>query len=111
MQRLLGVEVPDDAEGVLQDVHWGAGLFGYFPTYTLGNLMRRAAVEARARGPARPRRAARARATSRRCASGCASTSTATAGTRARRAAPARHRPSYDPEPFLAHLRAKLAGL
>ncbi len=39
MQRLLGVEVPDDAQGVLQDVHWGAGLLGYFPTYTLGNLM------------------------------------------------------------------------
>ena len=39
MSRLLGVEVPDDAQGALQDVHWGAGLFGYFPTYTLGNLM------------------------------------------------------------------------
>ena len=39
MRRLLGVEVPDDAQGVLQDVHWGAGLFGYFPTYTLGNLI------------------------------------------------------------------------
>jgi carboxypeptidase Taq len=39
MQRLLGIEVPDDAEGVLQDVHWGAGLFGYFPGYTLGNLI------------------------------------------------------------------------
>lgn len=34
----LGVEVPSDADGVLQDVHWGAGLLGYFPTYTLGNL-------------------------------------------------------------------------
>jgi carboxypeptidase Taq len=39
MHRLLGVEVPDAAQGVLQDVHWGAGLFGYFPTYTLGNLI------------------------------------------------------------------------
>jgi carboxypeptidase Taq len=39
MHRLLGVDVPDDAQGVLQDVHWGAGLFGYFPTYTLGNLI------------------------------------------------------------------------
>jgi carboxypeptidase Taq len=39
MARLLDVEVTDDAQGVLQDVHWGAGLFGYFPTYTLGNLM------------------------------------------------------------------------
>ena len=39
MQRLLGIDVPDDAQGVLQDVHWGAGLIGYFPTYTLGNLI------------------------------------------------------------------------
>ena len=33
----LGVEPPNDAEGVLQDIHWTSG-FGYFPTYTLGNL-------------------------------------------------------------------------
>ncbi len=39
VHRLLGIEVPDDAVGVLQDVHWGQGAFGYFPTYTLGNLM------------------------------------------------------------------------
>jgi carboxypeptidase Taq len=39
MHRLLGVDVPNDAQGVLQDVHWGAGLLGYFPTYTLGNLI------------------------------------------------------------------------
>jgi carboxypeptidase Taq len=35
----LGIEVPDDAHGVLQDVHWAAGSFGYFPTYSLGNVM------------------------------------------------------------------------
>ena len=34
----LGVCPPSDADGVLQDVHWSAGLIGYFPTYTLGNL-------------------------------------------------------------------------
>ena len=39
MLRLLGIEVPGPSEGVLQDVHWSAGLFGYFPTYTLGNLV------------------------------------------------------------------------
>jgi carboxypeptidase Taq len=39
MHEYLGVEVPDDAEGVLQDVHWSAGLLGYFPTYALGNVM------------------------------------------------------------------------
>jgi carboxypeptidase Taq len=36
MRRLLGVEVPRDAEGVLQDVHWASGAFGYFPSYALG---------------------------------------------------------------------------
>jgi carboxypeptidase Taq len=39
MLRLLGIEVPSAADGVLQDVHWGAGLIGYFPTYSLGNLI------------------------------------------------------------------------
>ncbi|MCP4888622.1 carboxypeptidase M32 [Rubripirellula sp.] len=34
----LGIRPDSDADGVLQDVHWSAGLFGYFPTYTLGNL-------------------------------------------------------------------------
>ncbi|GIW74909.1 MAG: thermostable carboxypeptidase 1 [Phycisphaerales bacterium] len=37
-EQLLGLQVPDDAHGCLQDVHWSFGLFGYFPTYTLGNL-------------------------------------------------------------------------
>ena len=37
-REYLGIEPPTDADGVLQDVHWGACLFGYFPTYTLGNL-------------------------------------------------------------------------
>jgi carboxypeptidase Taq len=35
----LGLEVPDDARGVLQDVHWAGAAFGYFPTYALGNLI------------------------------------------------------------------------
>jgi carboxypeptidase Taq len=34
----LGIEPASNADGVLQDVHWSAGLIGYFPTYTLGNL-------------------------------------------------------------------------
>ena len=38
-RRLLGVSPADDAEGCLQDGHWAAGLFGYFPTYTLGNVI------------------------------------------------------------------------
>jgi carboxypeptidase Taq len=34
----FGVDVPSDAVGCLQDVHWSVGLIGYFPTYTLGNV-------------------------------------------------------------------------
>jgi carboxypeptidase Taq len=36
--KYLGITPKTDAEGILQDVHWSAGLIGYFPTYTLGNL-------------------------------------------------------------------------
>jgi carboxypeptidase Taq len=36
--ELLGLEPESDSDGALQDVHWSAGLFGYFPTYALGNL-------------------------------------------------------------------------
>lgn len=39
MNIYLGITPPDDALGVLQDVHWSAGLFGYFPTYALGNVL------------------------------------------------------------------------
>jgi carboxypeptidase Taq len=38
MRTLVGIEPSNDAVGVLQDVHWSAGLIGYFPTYTLGTL-------------------------------------------------------------------------
>ncbi|MCX7932777.1 MAG: carboxypeptidase M32, partial [Rhodovarius sp.] len=65
MQALLGITPPDDAQGVLQDIHWYSGAFGYFPSYTLGamaaaQLMRaaRAAVpgldEALSHGDAAP---------------------------------------------------------
>jgi carboxypeptidase Taq len=39
MDQLLGVRPTKDSQGVLQDTHWSSGLFGYFPTYTLGNLV------------------------------------------------------------------------
>ena len=39
MEEYLGIEVPDNAHGVLQDVHWSAGLIGYFSTYLLGTVM------------------------------------------------------------------------
>lgn len=38
MAKWVGVTPANDAEGCLQDVHWSIGAFGYFPTYTLGNL-------------------------------------------------------------------------
>jgi carboxypeptidase Taq len=38
-EHLFGIRPPDDAYGVLQDVHWSSGLVGYFPTYALGNLI------------------------------------------------------------------------
>ena len=37
-KEYLGVDVPNDALGILQDVHWYQGSFGYFPSYALGNL-------------------------------------------------------------------------
>ena len=39
MEEYLGITPEDDADGVLQDIHWSSGLIGYFPTYTLGNLI------------------------------------------------------------------------
>ena len=37
-REYLGVEVENDSEGVMQDTHWASGLFGYFPSYALGNI-------------------------------------------------------------------------
>ncbi|MCR2802914.1 carboxypeptidase M32 [Paenibacillus soyae] len=37
-KQYLGITPPSDAEGVLQDVHWSGGAFGYFPSYSLGNM-------------------------------------------------------------------------
>jgi carboxypeptidase Taq len=39
MKSYLGIDVPNDAQGVLQDIHWSDGLIGYFPTYQLGNII------------------------------------------------------------------------
>jgi carboxypeptidase Taq len=39
MEAYLGLTPPDDAMGVLQDIHWSVGSMGYFPTYTLGNVL------------------------------------------------------------------------
>ena len=39
MDEYLGITPPDDAKGVLQDIHWSSGMLGYFSTYALGNLI------------------------------------------------------------------------
>jgi carboxypeptidase Taq len=39
MKEYIGIEPPNDSDGVLQDVHWSGGLIGYFPTYSIGNVM------------------------------------------------------------------------
>jgi carboxypeptidase Taq len=39
MQAYLGLTPPDDTRGILQDVHWSIGYMGYFPTYSIGNLL------------------------------------------------------------------------
>jgi carboxypeptidase Taq len=48
-EKSFGIKVPDNRRGCLQDIHWSIGCFGYFPTYTLGNLnsaqLYRAALE------------------------------------------------------------------
>ncbi|QDV27613.1 carboxypeptidase M32 [Aureliella helgolandensis] len=45
-QHYLGIQPPSDRDGILQDVHWSAGLVGYFPTYSLGNLYAAQLMEA-----------------------------------------------------------------
>ena len=60
MKEFLGVDVPHDGHGVLQDVHWSGGGIGYFPTYALGNVIS-LQIWARSRGDPRPRRPARRR--------------------------------------------------
>jgi len=38
MKQMLGIAVPDNLQGVLQDIHWSEGIIGYFPTYAIGNV-------------------------------------------------------------------------
>ena len=54
MKEYLGVDVPNDGQGVLQDVHWSGGMLGYFPTYALGSIHVGADLGAGDGRPARP---------------------------------------------------------
>ncbi len=38
-EEYLGITPPNDAQGCLQDVHWSGGMLGYFPTYSMGNIL------------------------------------------------------------------------
>ncbi len=49
MGEYLGIQPTSDADGVLQDIHWSMGAFGYFPTYAIGNLMASQFYDAAAR--------------------------------------------------------------
>ena len=71
----LGLTPSGPGQGVMQDIHWSAGLFGYFPTYTLGNLLPPSSMP----GPRRnwaPWRSASPRAILRRCSPGSGRRST-----------------------------------
>ena len=107
MWELLGVEVPDDTRGVLQDTHWAIGAIGYFPTYALGNLISAQLWERILADIPGPRGELRARRVRRRCASGCASTSTATAASSRRRETLERAigAKAIDPEPYVRYLQ------
>ena len=103
MERYLGVDVPDDAHGVLQDVHWSRGGFGYFPTYSLGNVIQRADLGAPAWRTSTTSTSRSRAASSPRSASGCASTSTGTgASSRLPRRCERVVGGPIDPEPYLA---------
>src|SRR4029079_12584092 len=54
MWEYLGVEVPDDGQGVLQDVHWSGGSIGYFSTYLIGTVASVQIWQAAMRDPPQP---------------------------------------------------------
>ncbi|MBN2837203.1 MAG: carboxypeptidase M32 [Fusobacteriaceae bacterium] len=45
MKEYFGLDVPNDSKGILQDVHWAGGMFGYFPSYSLGNAYANQIIE------------------------------------------------------------------
>ena len=77
MEQRLGVKPQNDLEGVLQDVHWAVGSFGYFPSYALGAVMAAQFYEALHEARARRRRRRSRAAISADSWAGCARTCTA----------------------------------
>ena len=112
MSDLLGVEVPDDTHGVLQDIHWSQGRIGYFPTYALGNVISLQIWAASARrSPTSTRRWRPASCASSPPGSATTSTRSAASSRRRRRSSGSPGSPTIDPQPYLAYLREKLATL
>ena len=74
-REYLGIQSPTDADGVLQDVHWSSGAFGYFPTYSLGNLYAAQFFEKAEQDLGESARTCSAAASFCRSATGCARTS------------------------------------
>jgi carboxypeptidase Taq len=107
MRTLLGITPQNDREGVLQDVHWSIGAFGYFPTYTLAASIRRSwpkPMHASTRCGTRF-----AAAISAGCWAGCA-TNIHTSGHRYSAEETVAHATGkgLDPEAFFRHLESKL---
>ena len=113
MWEYLGIEVPDDTRGVLQDTHWAGGSIGYFPTYALGNLISAQLWEKILADLPDLDDELRARRVRRRCATGCASTCTATAASSrpARRSSASIGTTEIDPEPYVRYLRGSSATI
>ena len=93
-------------------MHWSSGSFGYFPTYSLGNVIAAQPLGACPRGDARPRRRAEGGASWNRFAITCATASIATAASwlGAQMVERATGGP-LDPEPLLRHLREKFGEI
>jgi carboxypeptidase Taq len=111
MERLLGLTPPSDREGCLQDIHWAEGLFGYFPSYALGHLISAQLAEAMAAaiGPIEERIAAGDEAALRAwLAQTVWPLGRSVNGEELVRAVSGR---GLSAEPFLAHLRHKVAQL
>ena len=113
MWDYLGIEVPSDTEGVLQDVHWSGGSIGYFPTYALGNLISAQIWEKITADLPRLDERLRAGRVRRRCATGCATTCTATAASSrpARRSSASSAPPRSTPSRTCATCASKLADI
>ena len=77
LEELVGVRPPNDRLGCLQDTHWAAGLFGYFPTYQLGNVLS-VQIWERLLADLPTRTTRSSAASSARSTSGCASSCTGT---------------------------------